>query len=97
MDDIDAVISWVDGYDPLFQAKLRKYCFEHNLNHKKVIEPTRFQQKNEIFYCLSSLQVFAPWLRTVYIITNDQIPSAVHAFDNTAFGQKIKIINQTIF
>lgn len=94
MNAIDAVISWVDGYDPAFQDKLKSFCLKMGIDQKRAVEPTRIHQHNEIHYCLHALQKFAPWIRTIYIITNQQIPSSVTALNGTAFGNKIKIINQ---
>ena len=94
MNSIDAVISWVDGYDPAYQKKLRSFCHEKDLDQNIAVEPTRIQQVNEIHYCLLGLRRFAPWIRNIYIITNQQIPPAVTALQGTPFGDKIKIIDQ---
>ena len=94
MNTIDAVISWVDGYDPAYQQKLRSFCQEKGLDQNSAVEPTRIQQVNEIHYCLLGLRRFAPWIRTIYIITNQQIPPAVTAHQGTPFGDKIRIIDQ---
>ncbi|MDP3704323.1 MAG: Stealth CR1 domain-containing protein [Legionellaceae bacterium] len=94
MDSIDAVISWVDGYDPVYQEKLRSFCAQNGLDHRTAVEPTRINQFNEIHYCLQGLRRFAPWIRTIYIITNQQIPPTVTMLQGTTFGHKIKIIDQ---
>lgn len=94
MNPIDAVISWVDGDAPAYQQKLTSFCAENGIEQNIVLEPTRIKQANEIYYCLHALRRFAPWIRTIYIVTNQQIPSAVTALEGTAFGQKIKIIDQ---
>lgn len=94
MSPIDAVISWVDGYDPAYRQKLSDFCASQGVKQNDVVEPTRIQQKNEIYYCLQGLKNHAPWLRTIYIITNEQIPPAIESFRGTPFGQKIKIIDQ---
>lgn len=94
MGPIDAVISWVDGYDPLYQQKLMSFCAEQGLHQATAIEPTRIQQCNEIHYCLYALRRFAPWIRTIYIITNQQTPSVVTELQGTPFGDKLKLIDQ---
>lgn len=94
MNSIDAVISWVDGYDPAYQQKLRSFCQEKGLDQNIAVEPTRIQQVNEIHYCLLGLRRFAPWIRNIYIITNQQTPPAVTTLQGTPFGDKIKIIDQ---
>lgn len=94
MEPIDAVISWVDGYDPVHQQKLKSFCEQQHIDQNLAIEPTRIQQVNEIHYCLHGLRRFAPWIRTIYIITAQQIPPTVTALQGTPFGDKIKIIDQ---
>jgi hypothetical protein len=94
MEPIDAVISWVDGYDPIHQQKLKLFCDQHHINKNLAIEPTRIQQVNEIHYCLHALRRFAPWIRNIYIITDQQTPPTVSALQGIPFGDKIKIIDQ---
>jgi hypothetical protein len=94
MNTIDAVISWVDGYDPIFQKKLSTFCRAQGIEPNIAVEPTRIQQKNEIYYCLHALRRFAPWIRTIYIITNQQVPPVVRALQGTPFGNKIQMIDQ---
>ena len=91
---IDAVISWVDGNDPVYQQQLRSFCAQMGIEKDIAVEPTRIQQRNEIQFCLQALFQYAPWIRTIYIITNRQIPPAVTALQGTALGNKIKIIDQ---
>lgn len=94
MKPIDAVISWVDGSDPKYQEKLQDYCKSKKLNHKTIIEPTRINQDNEIYYCLKLLNRNMPWLRNIYIITNQQTPAAIHNLKDKNFSQKIQIVDQ---
>jgi len=91
---IDAVISWVDGHDPSYQKKLADFCLQKGVAQRHVVEPTRINQCGEITYCIQSLLVFAPWLRTLYIVTDKQIPPVVNTLQDTAFAHKIKIIDQ---
>ncbi len=94
MNPIDAVISWVDGYDPVYQEKLKTFCREQGIEKDVAVEPTRIHQHNEIHYCLHALRRFAPWIRTIYIISNQQTPQTVIDLKGTDFGNKIKMINQ---
>lgn len=94
MSSIDAVISWVDGYDPAYQQKLKSFCIQQGIEQNIAVDPTRIQQCNEIHYCLRSLCRFAPWIRTIYIITNQQVPQTVIDLQGSMFGNKIKIIDQ---
>ncbi|XP_039956130.1 N-acetylglucosamine-1-phosphotransferase subunits alpha/beta isoform X1 [Bactrocera neohumeralis] len=63
---IDVVYTWVNGSDPMFIDSARRY----NPNY----DPARFDDKNELRYSLRSLEMYAPWVRHVYIVTNGQIP-----------------------
>lgn len=90
---IDAIITWVDGYDPIHQQKLTNYLLQSNTN-AAAIDPTRFNQCDEIRYCIMSILHFAPWIRTIYIITDAQTPSIVTQLP----PDKVKIIDhQEIF
>ncbi|KTC69439.1 Capsular polysaccharide phosphotransferase cps12A [Legionella birminghamensis] len=94
MGAIDAVISWVDGYDPVYLHKLNSFCEEQGIQRHIAVEPTRINHCNEIHYCLLALERFAPWLRSIFIITNQQTPPAVSDLRNTRLGSKIQIIDQ---
>lgn len=65
-DPIDAVYTWVNGSDPAFLLSISQ--FEENY------DKARFDDKNELKYSLRSLEMYAPWIRHVYIVTNGQIP-----------------------
>ncbi|KAJ8668162.1 hypothetical protein QAD02_009825 [Eretmocerus hayati] len=68
---IDVVYTWVNGSDPQFLDNLKKYVPVTSSNSA----PSRFSDKDELKYSLRSLEMFAPWVRKVYIVTNGQIPS----------------------
>ena len=72
---IDAVIAWVDGSDPALIKRQQKYLkFELNKNIPGA-EKTRFNSLNEIKYCLISILKFAPYLRKIFIVTDQQDPN----------------------
>lgn len=71
---IDVVIAWVDGNDPKHMAKRNEV-----LNRSRAVpiagaHPTRFASVNEIKYCLLSIFRFAPFVRNVFIVTDEQDP-----------------------
>lgn len=90
-ESIDAVISWVDGYDPAHEKKLSLYLQEQGIKRENCAHPTRFDQCGEINYCLVSILKYAPWIRTIYIITDNQIPQLGKL--STLLEKKIKIID----
>lgn len=65
-ESIDVVYTWVNGSDPIFIDTVRKYDSHY--------DPTRYDDKNELRYSLRSLAKYAPWIRTIFIVTNGQIP-----------------------
>jgi hypothetical protein len=71
---IDAVITWVDGNDPNHKIKLEKAL--GGLSRKKIpgADNTRFGNVNELKYSLLSIFTFAPFIRKVFIVTDEQDP-----------------------
>ena len=73
--EIDAVIAWVDGSDPALIKRQQKYLkFELNKTPPGA-EKTRFNSLNEINYCLISILKFAPYIRKIFIVTDQQDPN----------------------
>jgi Stealth protein CR2, conserved region 2/Stealth protein CR1, conserved region 1 len=70
---IDAVVLWVDGDDPAHRAKLDAYLRSIG-RRSAAAAPTRFGSVGEIDYCLNSLLRFAPFLRRVHVVTDQQCP-----------------------
>ncbi len=97
MMDVDAVITWVDGSDPALAAK-RAHYLSHAAEplHDNGINPHRWVCSDELNFCLRSIANNAPWVRRVWIVTDDQIP--VLAGLPPAFAEKISIVDhRTIF
>ena len=69
MEKIDAVITWVDGSEPNYKLKL-----EENLKNKKIIN-RQYLQANEINFCVASIIKFAPFIRKIFIVTDNQKPN----------------------
>lgn len=70
---IDAVITWVDGLDPLHAANRLHFqpLAPRNIN---AINPHRWACNDELGYCLRSIANHAPWIGRVWIITDAQTP-----------------------
>ena len=75
MEKIDAVITWVDGDDPRHKAKRQAFTSPEMVAEEHVASPTRFSSLGEIFYCVASINRFAPWINKIYIVTDEQNPS----------------------
>jgi len=72
--EIDAVIAWVDGNDENHRKKLAQYVEDKSLLGSKGFL-TRFNEVNEIEYCIRSIRKFAPYIRTIFIVTDEQAPA----------------------
>lgn len=75
MSDIDVVISWVDGNDSKHKEKLNAYLNPQERSKIPGAHVTRFRSVNEIKFCVLSILKFAPFVRNIYIITDNQEPS----------------------
>lgn len=77
-DSIDAVISWVDGSDPVHRRKREQASNDPRRPSKRPIAAgrirERFQDNGELQYCIASIGAFAPWVRTIHLITDNQRP-----------------------
>ena len=79
-DAIDAVIAWVDGSDPKHRAKRKRYLADPGGNAKPeraATDERRFSDNDEIRFCLRSICNYAPWVRTIWLVTDDQVPAAI--------------------
>lgn len=95
---IDAVVTWVDGQDPKHLQKLNAYIAEIGGFKPRTADPTRFHNDGEINYCLISLLKFAPWLRNIYLVTDDQVPAIFKSLKGTPWENKVKLVDhKTIF
>lgn len=73
---IDAVYTWVDGTDPAWLTRKRQAV--EDLSGERLTEAAaddlRFISHDELRYSLRSLEQYAPWIRHVYIVTDQQVP-----------------------
>lgn len=72
--DIDAVITWVDGADPAHRERMARYGGASDFSRDDVAGSTRYASVGEIFWCVASINRFAPFIRKIYIITDGQDP-----------------------
>jgi hypothetical protein len=92
--EIDAVITWVDGAQPAHLNKRMHYmaAAEKPL-HGNAINPHRWADSDELGYCLRAIEHNAPWIRRVWIVTDDQQPRLPAL--SSAFRAKISMIDHS--
>lgn len=73
---IDVVYTWVDGADPAWlRRKQERLAHTHGTaTHVRGAADSRYTPHDELRYSLRSLEMFAPWVRHVYLVTDDQVP-----------------------
>jgi len=92
---IDVVISWVDGKATKHEKKIQSYIDKEVINNSHGIKKTRFKSINEIEYCVLSILKFAPFVKNIFIVTDNQDPKIFNAV-KTNFPERftnIKIID----
>jgi hypothetical protein len=78
--DVDVVVAWVDGSDRRHRAKRQRYLAEPGRDAKPervAIDERRFSDNDEIRFCLRSIHNYAPWARTIWLVTDNQVPAAI--------------------
>lgn len=93
---IDAVITWVDGADPKHKAKLDEYLASIGGARPRAASPARFNSVGEVEYCVVSLLRFAPWLRTIYIISDQQQPGFMAKLVGTVYESRVKVVDHSV-
>lgn len=75
---VDVVYTWVDGGDPVHARKRAAFLHQRDIHkdiHKDGLEQARFRDNEELRYSLRALERFAPWVRSVVLVTDRQYPA----------------------
>jgi hypothetical protein len=72
--DIDMVFSWVEGSDPEFRAQRAAQMSKYVAGEGDDAE-ARIRQIDELKYALRSVNMFAPWVRRIFIATDSPAPA----------------------
>lgn len=70
---IDLVYLWVDGNDPVWLSK-RNRTIGVAEESSAVNCEGRYANHDELLYSIRSAELFAPWLRRIFILTDNQTP-----------------------
>lgn len=85
--EIDIVYLWVDGSDPQWLKKKQLFTGAVSDN-SEMNAPGRYINNDELKYALRSVEKYAPWIRNIFIVTDNQKPDWLN-HDNP----KIKLID----
>jgi hypothetical protein len=85
--EIDLVYLWVDGSDGKWLKKRDAYI--GNISHNaESLSKARHADNDELKYSLRSAEKYAPWIRKIFIVTDEQMPEWLDTSN-----PKIKIID----
>lgn len=99
INEIDFVVTWVDGNDPQLNQRRQQYWLEEHQSSRPQTAnppPSQYANNNEIIYCLASILRNAPFARRIHVITDRQRPplAALEDFGfNEAELAKISIVD----
>lgn len=71
--EIDLVYLWVNGNDPQWQAK-RQAITGRAESQNSADCKGRYVDSGELKYSLRSIELYAPWIRKIFIVTDNQVP-----------------------
>jgi len=87
---VDAVITWVNGNDKVWQEKLNKYA-EVKIDFRIKEQSVRYNSIGEIDIALKSIIKFAPFLRNIFLVTDNQKPSSFEELKKIAYTNGIAL------
>lgn len=91
---IDVVFTWVDDSDPAWQARYQHHKLLVNEGEvgKHATDLARFSNHDELKYSLGSVLKFLPWVRQIYIVTDQQCPAWLTTTDRVRIVDHSEII-----
>jgi hypothetical protein len=73
--DVDLVCLWVCGQDPKHREKRRQWLERAGLQPALSNPDVRYVEEDELRYALRSAEEFVPWIRRIFLVTDDQVPA----------------------
>jgi hypothetical protein len=94
---IDAVITWVDGSDAVWREKINTHL-EKKIDWNNKISSKRYNSIDEIDIAIASIIKFAPFIRTIFLVTDNQQPKSFEYLKEAAAKQNInlKLVDHTV-
>ncbi|MFJ3659114.1 stealth conserved region 3 domain-containing protein [Streptomyces sp. NPDC090119] len=72
---VDAVYTWVNGGDVEWLERKSAALAALGLDTEdSATSAARFRDRDELRYSLRSIDMYAPWIRNIYIVTDRQVP-----------------------
>ena len=87
--DVDLVYLWVNGNDPVWREK-RNATIGMTHEDSSVNCEGRYADNDELKYNLRAADMYAPWIRRIFIVTDNQAPQWLDSSN-----PKIRIVDHT--
>ncbi|MEV5440229.1 stealth conserved region 3 domain-containing protein [Streptomyces sp. NPDC052682] len=72
---VDAVYTWVNGADVAWLERKNAVLAAMGMaTEDAATSAARFRDRDELRYSLRSLDMYAPWIRNIYLVTDRQVP-----------------------
>ncbi len=71
---VDVVYTWVSSSDPKYWAARKKWLSNPATDDAHAKEEARHRSFDELKFSLRSLDMYAPFVRNIYLVTDDQKP-----------------------
>lgn len=94
---IDAVITWVDGSDSVWRDKINAHL-EKKIDWENKVSSKRYNSIDEIDLAIESIIKFAPFIGTIFLVTDSQQPKSFEALKEKAEKSNIhlKLVDHTV-
>lgn len=95
---VDAVITWVDGADRELSKKRKRFIKADSSmpSANPALQPTRWRDNNEIYYCVKLLRKNASWIENIFLVTDNQCPKWLDEASARTLGITI-VDHKTVF
>ena len=94
---VDVVFTWVNNQDKKWQQRYQMYATSVDINKfgQYATDTARFDNHNELYYAVLSVKKYLSWIRKIFIVTDNQIPTWVDEFNNITIIDHKDIIDHT--
>ncbi|MEI2711935.1 MAG: stealth family protein [Nocardioides sp.] len=92
--EIDVVYTWVDGEDPEWLA--RRAPRLGVTSDERSAGEARYRSRDELRYSMRSVHLFAPWVRRIHLVTDQQVPSWLAADERVNVVDHRDILDESV-
>lgn len=93
---IDIVYTWVDVSDDRWNKKKQSYYSSRDNLTKNGLAESRFIDTQELKYSIRSVRQYLPWVRNIYIITDNQRPDWLSRDSDVKIIDHVDIIPKSL-